>query len=202
MWWIQNIPTFAQRAKQAKSSCKHQLGQVLFLCEIYHQAHTVCRYISQEALLKVERRRQEPSYRGPPIGIPAKPSGAKPPRGALSPAIAGEGACYLRGKRQLPRTLRGPPTGLAKGEARCACAWFGLQKPSAKSSCIQPNRRTDLQRNRLRKIPTFLPPGGNRWEVLARYPPDGMQETFLSLGIMLQSRLSYRPLLQRNLQCW
>lgn len=102
---------------------------------------------------------------------PGQAERGQAPAGSLIASDCGRRRLLLAGHRfAMSRTLRGPPTGLAFGEARwhreaMLGAWFGLQKPSAKSSCIPPNRRTFVQRNRLIKIPTFLPPGGNRWEV-------------------------------------
>ena len=202
MWWIQNIPTFAQRAKQAKSSCKHQLGPVLFLCEIYHQAHTVCRYISQEALLKdgakslateVRRLASRPSRAGP------SPSG-EPYRQRLREKALATGGASLRdvkdasGPSDGPRLWRGSLA--SRSDAR-RLVWPAKAKRkellhSAKSTDLRSAKSTDKNTD---LSSAWREPLGSA--LLARYPSDGMQETFLSLG--LQSRLS--PLLQRNLQC-
>ena len=119
--YTNNLP---QRGRlKTKSSCKHQLGQVLFLCEIDHQAHTVCRYISQEALLKdggAERPRSADWYPG---GWPSL-------AGSL---IANDGGRRgLRLARQAPAATdaSGPADGLGRGQAQRALAFSQIDWPS------------------------------------------------------------------------
>lgn len=129
--YTNNLP---QRGRlKTKSSCKHQLGQVLFLCEIDHQAHTVCRYISQEALLKdggAERPRSADWYPG---GWPSL-------AGSL---IANDGGRRgLRLARQAPAATdaSGPADGLGRGQARCACL-----APAKRKELLHSAKSTDLR---------------------------------------------------------